>query len=60
LVADAEFRSPLGTKTVALSVRRSIVTGSDKKAKLGEKQTPDPKYHLEMRHKVNNPIDDLQ
>jgi hypothetical protein len=43
LVADAEFRSPLETKTVALSVRRTIVTGSDKKAKLGEKQTPDPK-----------------
>ena len=43
LVADTEFRSPSETKTVALSVRRSIVTGSQKKAKLGEKQTPDPK-----------------
>jgi len=43
LVADTEFRSPSETKTVALSVRRSIVTGSQKKAKLGENQTPDPK-----------------
>ena len=38
LVADAEFRSPLETKTTALSVRRTIVTESDKKAKLGENQ----------------------
>jgi hypothetical protein len=31
------------TKTVALSVRISFVTGSQKKAKPGEQQTPDPK-----------------
>ena len=39
LVADTEFRSPLETKTVALSVRSSFVTGSQKKAKPGEQQT---------------------
>ena len=43
LVADTEFRSPSETKTVALSVRSSFVTGSQKKAKPGEQQTPDPK-----------------
>ena len=39
----AEYRSPSETKTVALSVRSSFVTGSQKKAKPGEQQTPDPK-----------------
>jgi hypothetical protein len=42
LVADTEFRSPSETKTVALSVRSSFVTGSQKKAKPGEQQTPTP------------------
>jgi hypothetical protein len=44
-LTSAEFRSPSETKTVALSVRSSVVTGSDKKAKPAEKQTPDPKSY---------------
>ena len=51
LDADAEFRSPSEAKTVALSVRRSIATGSDKKAKPAEKQTPDPKMGYQSQLK---------
>jgi hypothetical protein len=42
LDSRAEFRSPSETKAVPLSVRSSIVTGSDKKAKPNEKQTLNP------------------
>ena len=42
LDSGAEFRSPSETKAVPLSVRSSIVTGSDKKAKPNEKQMLDP------------------
>ena len=51
LDADAEFRSPSETKVVASLVRKTSVTGSQKKAKLGEKQTPDPKMGYQSQLK---------
>ena len=48
-LTSAEFRSPSETKTVALSVRSTVVTGSGKKAKPAEKQTPDPNYQSQLK-----------